>query len=188
VARLSSASACLEEGLSIGILSAATNSRVIYDGVVQQGKNRKNGKKAKPRPAGRRPRGGRLPKGVARAGTAASIPEVIEHPDLLSWWGISILVSILIVLLVRRQAWMRPMLLGFSAVFFALISFYVLSFVVSERPRDVNFINEVGWGYFVQLFVIGYLPWGAIRRLGKAPKPAYAPPPHPAGEFERAGS
>ena len=161
---------------------------MTYDGVVQKGKKSKWDKIGPRAPEGAGEPRIKMPKGVARAGTAASVPAVIEHPDLLSWWGISILVSLLIVLLVRRQSWMRPMLLGFTAVFFALISFYVLSFVVSERPRDVNFINEVGWGYFVQLFVIGYLPWGAIRHLGKAPKRAYAPPSRPAGDFERAGS
>ena len=79
------------------------------------------------------------------------------------------------------------MLLGFSAVFFSLIAFYVLSFVVSDRPRDVNFINEAGWGYFVQLLVIGYLPWGAVRHLGKAPKPVYSPRVARAGEIGRVG-
>jgi len=176
---------------------------VIYDGVVQQGKKSQKGKQTQKSQSGKKAQGGKKNRGgkkggggtgsemlagVARAGTVASVPAVIEHPDLLSWWGISILVSILIVLLVRRQSWMRPMLLGFSAVFFAMISFYVISFVVSERPRDVNFVNEVGWGYFIQLFVIGYLPWGAVRHLGKVPKPAYVQPSRPTGEYESAGS
>jgi len=132
-------------------------------------------------------KGSNLKKRMALA-SGALAPEVIEHPDLLTWWGISILVAVLAVLIVRRQSWMRPLLLGFAAVFFALIAFYVLSFVVSERPRDVNFINEAGWGYFIQLLIIAYLPWGAIRHLGKVSKPAQARQPSPRGEIGRVGN
>lgn len=124
---------------------------------------------------------------AAQAAALAAAPATIDHPDLLTWWGISILASLLAVLLVRRQPWMRALLMMFAAVFFALIGGYVLSFVVSARPYDVNFVREQGWGYFAQLLVIGYLPLEAIRRFGKVRRRTPAPAPRPIRDFESVG-
>ena len=114
-----------------------------------------------------------------------SMPEVIEHPDLLPWWGISVLVTLLILLLVRRQPWIRGLVLMFSSVFFGLIASYVLSFAVSDRPRDLNFINEEGWGYFIQLLIIGVLPLAIVLKFGRAAPKPHAPAPSPLRDIER---
>jgi membrane associated rhomboid family serine protease len=93
--------------------------------------------------------------------------EVIPHPALLPWWSILGLIALLGVSLVRRQPWLRGLLLGFSSVWFALVTCYVASFAVSEHPRDIKFIEEIGWLYFVQLLVAASLPCVAILKFGK---------------------
>ncbi|MFT5287240.1 MAG: hypothetical protein ACI8TQ_003421 [Planctomycetota bacterium] len=102
--------------------------------------------------------------------------ETISHPNLTLWWSLSILVAVLFMLVVRRQPWIRGMLLMFSAIWFVLISSYVATFVISEHPHDLQFVEDVGWGYFIQLLLIAYLPWTLIRRFGKVKTQPFMPP------------